>query len=157
MAGKGGGSGPVGKGHSVRRHCRGWGCRKRCAWKSSEDSLVRREQTLETEGSGRRPESCPWHRRKWELEKLGRQNLGSSRIWLPAVWGALGSQDDAGIKRPEGRLVPFSEKVNPGPSCYTGARDTSPGALGLHLGPARSAAFTLPFTDSDGSPSRQLQ
>lgn len=65
--------------------------------------------------------------------------------WVTAVCGGLGSQDDPGIKWPEGRLMPFSEKVNAGPSGYTGARGASPGALGLRLGPAQVCSRHFAF------------
>lgn len=57
---------------------------------------VRREETLETVGSGGRPEcglqqearvslknvAQRTDRKGWELERLGRKNLDNSRTWL---------------------------------------------------------------------------
>lgn len=114
------------------------------------DNLGRRE--LETGGSDRRPDSCLWQGdesftshlakkgEKWELERLERKNLGFSRTWLLAMCRGLGSQDDSETQWPGEKLVPFSEKVNPGHGCYTGGR-----ALGLHLGPAQVCSLLFTF------------
>lgn len=84
-------------------------------------------------------------RKGWKPERLGRKNLASSTTWLLVACGRLGSQDDSEIKWPGEKLVPFSEKVNPGPSCYTRARGPLPSAPSLHPTQPSSRAFSLPF------------
>ena len=90
-------------------------------------------------------------------EKLGRKNLASSMTWLLVVCGRLGSQDNSEIKWPGEKLVPFSEKVNPGPSCHTMARGALPSAPSLPLTQPSCIAFSLPFSDSSRSPTQKLQ
>lgn len=58
-------------------------------------------------------------RKGWELEMLGRKNLSSPRTGLLVCvedWGVSTTQR---LRRPGEKPVPFSEKVNPGPGCYT--------------------------------------
>lgn len=85
-------------------------------------------------------------RKKWELERLGIQNLSSSRTWFPSACRGLGTQRKASttFRKGKSRL----------PRRASGA---SPSARGPHLGPAQPAASSLPFTDSVGSPPRQRQ
>lgn len=117
---------------------------------------MRREETL---GAGAKwNQSCPWrgdesltreygrgNTKSWKPEKLGRKNLTSSMTWLLVVCGRLGSQDNSEIKQPGEKLVPFSEKVNPGPSCYTRARGAFPSAPSLPLTQPSSTAFSAFF------------
>lgn len=123
----------------------GWGQMEARAVHGEEMSVSPASTAEGTQRKGRKP------------EKLGRKNLASSMTWLLVVCGRLGSQDNSEIKRPGEKLVPFSEKVNPGPSCNTRARGALPSAPSLPLTQPGCIAFSLPFSDSSRSPTQQLQ
>lgn len=83
--------------------------------------------------------------------EAGQEESCSSMTWLLVVCRGLENQNESEIKWPGEKLVPSSEKVNPGPSCYTRARGALPSAPSLHLSPAQFWSLLFAFQTAVGA------